>query len=424
MGAEMKDSITAGAVAMKAGDQYLSAGLNVAALSMYAKGLGHWRIAVGLATSDETRAAIQERVDRYQAISDSIAKSGHADISGGSVRRAGGSPVNSTGKDADDDDALKLRRQLEADVVTERPNVKWDEVAGLDAAKDSLKEAVVFPIKFPTLFTGKRRAWKGILFYGPPGTGKSYLAKAVATEVEGTFYSVSSSVLVSKWQGESEKLVRVLFELARENAPAIIFIDEVDSLCAKRSGSESESARRILTEFLVQMDGMGGTGKNVLVLGATNRPWDLDEGIRRRFEKRIYIPLPGPDARGDMVRIHVGDTQNALTPEDYAELGKRLEGFSGADVSILVRDALMEPIRRVRSATHFRFTEAGKLEPCQPDDQSAVPMRWTDLDGSQLADTPITRGDLDIAASRTKPSVSAGDLAKHEKFTAEFGNTA
>src|SRR5271156_4489405 len=110
-------------------------------------------------------------------------------------------------------------------ILTETPNVKWDDVAGLEGAKESLKEAVILPIKFPHLFTGKRTPWRGILLYGPPGTGKSYLAKAVATEAQGTFFSISSSDLLSKWMGESEKLVKSLFQMARENKPAIIFID-------------------------------------------------------------------------------------------------------------------------------------------------------------------------------------------------------
>lgn len=160
--------------------------------------------------------------------------------------------------------------------------MRWEDVAGLEQAKEALKEAVILPIKFPQLFTGKRTPWRGILLYGPPGTGKSYLAKAVATEAQATFFSISSSDLVSKWLGESEKLVKQLFEMAREAKPAIIFIDEVDSLCSARSDNESESARRIKTEFLVQMNGVGVDNDKVLVLGATNIPWQLDAAIRRR----------------------------------------------------------------------------------------------------------------------------------------------
>ena len=176
--------------------------------------------------------------------------------------------------------------------------------------------------------------------------GKSYLAKAVATEADSTFFSVSSSDLISKWQGESERLVRNLFEMARESpgARAIIFIDEVDSLCGSRSEGESDSARRVKTEFLVQMDGVGKKEGDVLVLGATNVPWELDAAIRRRFEKRVYIPLPEAEARCAMVKIHLGDTPNNLSDADFEKLGRETVGASGSDIKVLVKEALMEPL--------------------------------------------------------------------------------
>lgn len=139
-------------------------------------------------------------------------------------------------------------------IVSEKPNVRWDDVAGLSKAKDALKEAVIMPLRFPEIFTGSRKPWKGILLYGPPGTGKTFIAKACASEMEdSTFFSVSSSDIMSKYVGESEKIVKYLFEIARKEKSSIIFIDEVDSMTGNRSDGENESSRRVKTEFLVQM---------------------------------------------------------------------------------------------------------------------------------------------------------------------------
>ena len=230
------------------------------------------------------------------------------------------------GDEEEDQDQKKLKDALSGVILSEKPNVKWDDVCGLFSAKEALKEAVILPIKFPHIFVGKRTPWKGILLYGPPGTGKSYLAKAVATEAQSTFFSVSSSDLVSKWMGESERLVKQLFKLAREHKPAIIFIDEVDSLCGTRGEGESEASRRIKTEFLVQMQGVGNDNDGVLVLGATNIPWKLDPAIRRRFEKRIYIPLPDANSRAQMVGLNIGNTPNDLRMKDYKTLANKTEG--------------------------------------------------------------------------------------------------
>lgn len=176
-----------------------------------------------------------------------------------------------------------LKGQLSDAILTEKPNVKWDDVCGLQNAKNALKQAVILPIRFKEIFTGSRKPWKGILLYGPPGTGKTFLAKACATEAESTFFSVSSSDLLSKYVGESEKLIRTLFNLARDNKPSIIFIDEIDSMCGNRSEGENQASRRVKTEFFVQMQGLGHNDDGVLLLGATNLPWALDPAIRRRF---------------------------------------------------------------------------------------------------------------------------------------------
>lgn len=342
----------------------------------------------------------------------------------------------------DDDDAdpetKRLRAGLASAILSETPNVSWDDVAGLQTAKDSLKEAVILPIKFPQLFTGKRTPWRGILLYGPPGTGKSYLAKAVATEAKSTFFSVSSSDLVSKWMGESERLVKNLFAMAREAKPSIIFIDEVDSLCGTRGEGESEASRRIKTEFLVQMDGVGNSDGGVLVLGATNIPWQLDLAIKRRFEKRIYIPLPDLEARRRMFELQVGSTPCSLVTKDYRDLAAKTDGYTGSDIAVLVRDALMQPVRKVLSATHFKKTMAplkakdGEaqpeqgimkeyLTPCSPGDPDAQEITWESVDGNDLLEPPLVMTDFLRAIQQVRPTVTPADLKQHDEFTTESG---
>lgn len=301
------------------------------------------------------------------------------------------------------------------------------------------------PTRFPQLFTGKRRPFKGILLYGPPGTGKSYLAKAVATEADSTFFSVSSADLVSKWQGESERLVRNLFELARESpgGRAIIFIDEVDSLCSTRSEGESDSARRIKTEFLVQMDGVGKNEGGVLVLGASNVPWELDAAIRRRFEKRVYIPLPEKEARSFMVKLHLGDTPNDLTEDDFDRLGEITEGASGSDIKVLVKEALLEPLRRCQRAKQFCPDKEGYLVPCDryPNCHKCPPKLNKDPPGKDytckkcgakrmdLWDVPpeklrapqVSYKDFETSLKHSIVTVSPEELKRFTEWTKQFG---
>ncbi|KAL7184882.1 hypothetical protein ACSBR2_026933 [Camellia fascicularis] len=206
-------------------------------------------------------------------------------------------------------------------------------------------------------FSGKRRPWRAFLLYGPPGTGKSYLAKAVATEADSTFFSISSSDLVSKWMGESEKLVSNLFQMARESAPSIIFVDEIDSLYGQQGeGNESEASRHIKTELLVQMQGVGQNDEKVLVLAATNTPYALDQAIRWRFDKRIYIPLPDLKASQHMFKVHLGDTPHDLTESDFAQFTCKTEGFSGSDISVCVNEVLFETVRKTQDAEIFTKT--------------------------------------------------------------------
>lgn len=333
----------------------------------------------------------------------------------------GGSKDDESG-DETDKEKKKMMSQLEGSIVVEKPCVKWSDVAGLEGAIEALKEAVILPIKFPKLFTGNRKPWKGILLFGPPGTGKSYLAKAVATEANNsTFISVSSSSLVSKWLGESEKLVKNLFEMARQNKPSIIFIDEIDSLCSSRSDNESESARRIKTEFLVQMQGVGNNTDGILVLGATNIPWVLDAAIRRRFEKRIYIPLPDMKARYELFKMKIGTTNHNLRDDELRRLAEKTEGFSGADISVLIQDSFMQPIRKVQTATHFKKVNGDMFTPCSPGDPEAIEMTWEHIEDNKLVEPTVCLKDVEMSLSKVKPTVNQNDLNKLKEFQESFG---
>ncbi|PFH33678.1 putative vacuolar protein sorting-associated protein vps4 [Besnoitia besnoiti] len=320
----------------------------------------------------------------------------------------------------------KIKEKLSTAIVTERPEVRWHHIAGLDAAKEALQEAIILPSRFPSLFTGERTPWRGILLYGPPGTGKTFLAKAVAAEANATFLSVSSADLVSKWQGESEKLVRSLFAMARERRPAIIFIDEVDSMCGARSEGDSDSSRRIKTEFLVQMQGLQNDAPGVLVLGATNVPWALDSAIRRRFERRVYIPLPDLAARLRLVALSLGATPHRLTESHFRALAAETEGFSGADISVVVRDALFQPLRKCRAATHFKRVHhngAIFLTPCPPADAdpTKVEMRLMEVPPDRLLPPDVTVEDFIAVLRHARPSVCEEDIRRHDEWTRQYG---
>lgn len=327
--------------------------------------------------------------------------------------------TNSNSKE--DEDSKKIQDSLSSCIVAEKPNVSWDDVAGLEKAKEALKEAVILPFKFPQLFKDKRKPWKGILLYGPPGTGKSFLAKACATEAQSTFYSVSASNIMSKWVGEAEKTVRALFDLARQNKPAVIFIDEIDSLLSARGDNENESSRRVKTEFLVQMQGVGHDDQGILVLGATNIPWDLDPAVRRRFQKKIYINLPELEARYKMLELNIGNTPNNLTDEDLNELAELSEGYSGSDVATLTQEAIYEPLRKCQASKYFKI-ENGFYYLSSENEIGAKRIDFFEIpEPEKLVSPDVSKEDFIKAISRIRPTVSPKDLEKQEKFTEEFG---
>ena len=324
-----------------------------------------------------------------------------------------------------------LIEMVEREVVDMNPNVSFDDIAELDTAKRALTEAVVLPLLMPDFFIGIRRPWKGVLLYGPPGTGKTLLAKALATQGKTTFFNVSPTTFASKWKGESEKLVRILFEMARFYAPSTIFIDEVDSVGTKRSDGESEASKKVLAEMLVQMDGISelNAGKNnineenndnnsnckeeikpkfVMVLGATNMPWDLDDALRRRFEKRIYIPLPNKIGREQMFHINFKGIKLS-NDVDIEMLIKKTEGYSGHDISSVCREASLMNMRRKL------MSENGTMDILEMANNNKENF-LNDLEA------PVSQSDILCAIKNISKSVSSNDVKKFEEWTQMFSS--
>ncbi len=289
-----------------------------------------------------------------------------------------------------DEDTRRLQEMISDTIITERPSVKMSDVAGLEDAKQAIHDAIVAPMKHPELFKGKsRQPWRGILFYGPAGCGKTLIAKAVAAEVNATFFNVSAGNIVSKWLGESEKLVMNLFALARRNQPAIVFMDELDSVGVSRSGDDVGGERRLKTQLLTELQGLASDLEDrVTVIGATNLPWELDFALRSRFEKKIHVPLPDKPARKKIFEIHMEEIE--VAPDvDYDELADLSEGYSGRDISVVCREAAMEPIRDLQ--------RTGRMD----EEEEILEIR------------PVSREDFLHAIENIRPATSPEDVKKY-----------
>lgn len=288
------------------------------------------------------------------------------------------------------DHAARQPARLEELILSEKPSVKWSEIADLHDAKKAIEEAIVFPMKRPDLFP---LGWpRGILFFGPPGCGKTLLAAAIATEIDAEFYSIEASSLISKWLGESEKNVAELFENARhaaqEGRAVIIFIDEIDSFFGVRS-DEVGGEVRTRNQFLQEMDSVldKKRASHVYVIGATNKPWDLDQAFIRRFQKRIYVPLPHPDARHEMLDMYTKDLKLA-NDVDLGILVEKTEGYSGSDFHDVFQAAQTKVAREVIEGEH-----ASRGQP-----------------------RPISMDDMREILRRRKPSVSPHMLSLYDKW--------
>jgi SpoVK/Ycf46/Vps4 family AAA+-type ATPase len=259
-----------------------------------------------------------------------------------------------------------LKERILTEIVDIGPGIKFSEVIGLDQAKQILKEIIVLPNIRPDLFTGLRAPPRGLLLFGPPGVGKTMIAKAVATECACTFFSISASSLTSKYLGESEKLVRALFDLAFEKQPSVVFIDEIESILSKRTDSENDATKRLKTEFLVQFDGVGShTEAKVLIIGATNMPQELDSAVLRRLPKRVYIGPFNSDERKVFIQEIMRNNENVITDEEFNFIARMTENYSNSDLKELCREAAYEPIREISDMNLAKVT---KLRPSSYED--------------------------------------------------------
>ncbi|CAD7704373.1 unnamed protein product [Ostreobium quekettii] len=398
------------------------------AINHYLNALDYFKTHLKYEKNESSRQAITAKFKEYLARAEYLKAQLARQVAEPASAPPGDAVQKPKAKNDKEDEKKSREENIDGAIVADKPDVKWGDVAGLEGAKEALKEAVILPVKFPQFFTGKRKPWSGLLLYGPPGTGKSHLAKAVATEADSTFFSVSSADLVSKWMGESEKLVVQLFKAAKEKAPSIVFIDEIDSLGAARGDSESEAARRIKTQLLIEITAVKESSERVLILGATNLPYMLDNALRRRFDKRIYIALPEQHARAHMFKVHLGDTPHNLTEKEFQALAAKTEGFSGSDIAVVVKGVLMEPIKVVQGSQHFKRTRDAdgqmKYTPCAPDDTGAEEknLQWfMENDPDSVLPPPITYRDFEKVLLKARPTVSPKDLGIFQQFTEEFG---
>ena len=251
-------------------------------------------------------------------------------------------------KSIHDSEEDAMDQKIESEIMVKNPKVKFSDIIGMQEMKQTLYEIIVVPTIRPDLFTGIRKPQRGILLFGPPGTGKTLIAKAIATECNCTFFNISASSLTSKWVGESEKTVKSLFKVAYKKVPSIIFIDEIDSILSKRSGSENEATKRLKTEFLIQFDGLGSnTNARLLVIAATNRPMDLDEALLRRLPKRVYCGPLDEDGRFEFIKKVINRVETQLSDDDIRDIAKRTNDYSNSDLMEMCREAAYEPVREL-----------------------------------------------------------------------------
>lgn len=283
-------------------------------------------------------------------------------------------------------------------LIYESP-VTWDDIGGLEATKREIKAA--YGLSLARKPQGvKLRGWRNILFYGPPGTGKTLLAAATSNGLDATFFNVKVSDVLSKYFGESTKLISALFAAARDRAPAVIFLDEFESLIPQRGGSESGVERRIISTLLAELDGLAqkGDDRYVLTIAATNLPWLIDKAMLSRFEKKVYIPLPDAEARRAILSIQI-ERQGYRSEIDLDALTDRTAGYSGREIERLCKEAINHMITRAN-----------------PHLINAVDQGHDAIKAYETQIEPLNSDDFDTAFDHAKPETSAADLKQYDDW--------
>ncbi|CAJ1952976.1 unnamed protein product [Sphenostylis stenocarpa] len=291
--------------------------------------------------------------------------------------------------------------------------VTFADIGALDEIKESLQELVMLPLRRPDLFKGGLlKPCRGILLFGPPGTGKTMLAKAIANEAGASFINVSMSTITSKWFGEDEKNVRALFTLAAKVAPTIIFVDEVDSMLGQRTRvGEHEAMRKIKNEFMTHWDGLlTGPNEQILVLAATNRPFDLDEAIIRRFERRVLVGLPSAENREMILKTLLAKEKHENL--DFKELATMTEGFTGSDLKNLCITAAYRPVRELIKGERMKEMEKKKREAEGQNSEDASNNK--DKEDQEITLRPLNMEDMKQAKSQVAASFASEGSVMNE----------
>ncbi|PMB71293.1 Protein MSP1 [Beauveria bassiana] len=302
-------------------------------------------------------------------------------------------------------------------VAPEDIHVGFNSIGGLDMIIEELKESVIYPLTMPHLYSHAApllSAPSGVLLFGPPGCGKTLLAKALAHESGASFINLHISTMTEKWYGDSNKIVKAVFSLARKMQPAIIFIDEIDAVLGTRRSGEHEASGMVKAEFMTLWDGLtsansSGMPAQIVVLGATNRIHDIDEAILRRMPKKFPVPLPGLDQRRRILQLILKDTKTDPQHFDLNQVAKLTAGMSGSDIKEACRDAAMAPVRE------FMRENRGTGRPMQNVDASQFRgIRTDDFFGNQGGQLPLGKAGLRKAGKRKGQSRATGSTQSDE----------